>query len=88
MRVPGVDGAIAAWHKVPGTAPPQKSRPVGYGMIHAGVGTDSKIARSGSESRPSPTPRSRCENFRSYERLLTDRTNGVLSQGKLTAQCY
>ena len=31
------------WHEVPGTAPPQKSRPVGYGMIRAGVRTDSKI---------------------------------------------
>ena len=34
---------IVAWHKVPGTAPPQKSRPVGYGMIGAGVSTDSKM---------------------------------------------
>ena len=34
---------IVAWHEVPGTAPPQKSRPVGYGMIRAGVRTDSKI---------------------------------------------
>src|SRR6202790_5899237 len=37
------DGAIVAWHKVPGTAPPQKSRPVGYGMIRAGVRTDTMI---------------------------------------------
>jgi hypothetical protein len=28
---------------VPGTAPPQKSRPVGYGVIRAGVRTDSMI---------------------------------------------
>src|SRR4029077_15201672 len=34
------DGAIVAWHEVPGTAPPQKSRPVGYGVIRAGVRTD------------------------------------------------
>jgi hypothetical protein len=34
---------IVAWHEVPGTAPPQQSRPVGYGMIRAGVRTDSKI---------------------------------------------
>jgi hypothetical protein len=27
------DGPIVAWHEVPGTAPPQKSRPVGHGMI-------------------------------------------------------
>jgi hypothetical protein len=28
------DGPIVAWHEVPGTAdPPQKNRPVGYGMI-------------------------------------------------------
>jgi len=31
------DGAIVAWHEVPGTASPQKSRPVGYGVIRAGV---------------------------------------------------
>src|ERR1700730_465953 len=37
------DGAIVAWHEVPGTAPPQKSRPVGYGLIRAGVRTDSMI---------------------------------------------
>ncbi len=34
---------IVAWHEVPGKAPPQESRPVGYGMICAGVRTDSKI---------------------------------------------
>src|ERR1700722_19178248 len=37
------DGAIVARHEVPGKAPPQKSRPVGYGMIRAGVRTDSMI---------------------------------------------
>jgi hypothetical protein len=37
------DGAIVAWHEVPGTAPPQKSRPVGYGLIRAGVRTDLAI---------------------------------------------
>jgi hypothetical protein len=37
------DGAIVAWHEVPGTAPPQKSRPVGYGVIRPGVRTDSMI---------------------------------------------
>jgi hypothetical protein len=31
------DRAIVAWHEVPGTPPPQKSRPVGYGLILAGV---------------------------------------------------
>jgi hypothetical protein len=35
------DGAIVAWHEVPGSAPPQKSRPVGYGLIPAGVRTHS-----------------------------------------------
>src|SRR5580704_7048888 len=35
------DGAIVAWHEVPGTAPSQKSRPVGYGVIRAGLRTDS-----------------------------------------------
>jgi hypothetical protein len=34
---------IVAWQEVPGTAPPQKSCPVGYGMIRAGVRTNSKI---------------------------------------------
>jgi hypothetical protein len=37
------DGPIVAWHEVPGTAPPQKSRPVGYGLIRAGMRTDSMI---------------------------------------------
>ena len=37
------DRLIVARHEVPGTAAPQKSRPVGYGMIRAGVRTDSKI---------------------------------------------
>jgi len=37
------DGAIVAWHEVPGTAPPQKGRPVGYGVIRAGLRTDSMI---------------------------------------------
>jgi hypothetical protein len=31
---------IVAWHEVPGKAPPQENRPVGYGVIRAGVGTD------------------------------------------------
>src|SRR5271155_5285283 len=37
------DGAIVAWHEVPGTASPQKSRPVGYGVIRAGVRTDTNF---------------------------------------------
>src|ERR1700730_17128842 len=36
------DGAIVAWHEVPGTASPQESRPVGYGVIRAGVRADSR----------------------------------------------
>jgi hypothetical protein len=35
------DGAIVAWHEVPGTSATQKSRPVGYGLICAGLRTDS-----------------------------------------------
>ena len=37
------DSAIVAWHEVPGTwnKPAQKGRPVGYGVIRAGVRTDS-----------------------------------------------
>jgi hypothetical protein len=31
------DRAIVAWHEVPGTPPPQKSRPVGYDLILADV---------------------------------------------------
>jgi hypothetical protein len=27
------DDATVAWHEVPGRAPPQKSRPLGYGVI-------------------------------------------------------
>jgi hypothetical protein len=30
---------IVAWHEVPGKAPPEKDRPVGYGLIRAGVRT-------------------------------------------------
>ena len=37
------DGAIVAWHEVPGTAPSQKRRPVGYGVMRTGVRTDSMI---------------------------------------------
>jgi hypothetical protein len=41
IRCPRRNGAIVAWHEVPGKAPPQKSRPVGYGVICAGVRLDS-----------------------------------------------
>jgi hypothetical protein len=38
------DSAIVAWHEVPGIgAPPPKTRPVEYGVIRAGVRTDSMI---------------------------------------------
>ena len=37
------DGAIVAWHEVPGTSATQKNRPVGYGMIRAGMRRDSMI---------------------------------------------
>ena len=37
------DRLIVAWHEVPGKAPPQKSRPVGYGVTRAGVRIDSMI---------------------------------------------
>src|SRR6478672_2655782 len=47
------DGAIVAWHEVPGTAPPQKSRPVGYGLMRAGVRTDSMIGGTKFPSRTS-----------------------------------
>jgi hypothetical protein len=33
------DGAIVAWHEVPGKALSQESRPVGYGLIRAGERT-------------------------------------------------
>jgi hypothetical protein len=36
------DGAIVAWHEVPGPAPSQTKRPVGYGLIRAGERTDSR----------------------------------------------
>jgi hypothetical protein len=35
------DEAIVAWHEVPGTSATQKSRPVGYGLMCAGLRTDS-----------------------------------------------
>jgi hypothetical protein len=31
------DGVIVAWHEVPGTARPQKSRCVGYGLVRAPI---------------------------------------------------
>jgi len=34
------DDVIVAWHEVPRGAPPQKIRPVGYGVILAGVRTN------------------------------------------------
>ena len=34
------DDAIVAWHEVPGRTPPKKIRPVGYGVILAGVRTN------------------------------------------------
>jgi hypothetical protein len=34
------DDAIVAWHEVPGRAPHQKIRPVGYGVILAGARTN------------------------------------------------
>ena len=34
------DIPIVAWHEVPGDNAPQTSRPVGYGMIGAGVRMD------------------------------------------------
>jgi hypothetical protein len=34
---------LVAWHEVPGTASPKKSRPVGYGLILESVRTDSMI---------------------------------------------
>ena len=37
------DRLIVAWHEVPGSTPPQNSRPVGYGVIRAGVRADSMI---------------------------------------------
>src|SRR5271165_3331296 len=37
------DRLIVAWHEVPGTTPPPKSRPVGYGVIRAGGRADSMI---------------------------------------------
>jgi hypothetical protein len=37
------DSPIVAWHEVTGTVPPQKSRPAGYGLIRAGMRTDSMI---------------------------------------------
>jgi hypothetical protein len=38
---------IVAWHEVPGTAPPEKHRPIGYGVVRAGVRTSGmRCARS------------------------------------------
>jgi hypothetical protein len=40
------DRLIVAWHEVPGTVPPQKNRPVGYGLIRAGVLTDLSLRKT------------------------------------------
>ena len=37
------DDAIVVWHEVPGASATQKNRPVGHGMIRAGLRTDSMI---------------------------------------------
>jgi hypothetical protein len=37
------DRLIVAWHEVPGITPPPKRRPVGYGVIRAGLRADSMI---------------------------------------------
>jgi hypothetical protein len=37
------DSTIVAWREMPGQGPPQKSRPVKYGLIRADVSTDSMI---------------------------------------------
>jgi hypothetical protein len=37
------DSAIVARHVVPRTAPPQRARPVGHGLIRTSVRTDSTI---------------------------------------------
>jgi hypothetical protein len=37
---------MVAWHEVPGKASPQKSRPVGYGLIRAGVRGNSMTAKN------------------------------------------
>src|ERR1700676_2413153 len=45
------DRLIVAWHEVPGSAPPQNSRPVGYGVIRAGVRADSMIGVRNSNTK-------------------------------------
>ena len=45
------DGAIVARHEVPVIMPSQKSRPVGYGMIRAGVRTDMMVGVTKSQIR-------------------------------------
>jgi hypothetical protein len=42
---------IVAWHEVPGTGPTQRNRPVGYGLIRAGVRIDSMIGKYPSETK-------------------------------------
>jgi hypothetical protein len=37
------DGAIVAWHEVPGISPSPKGRPVGYGVIRADLSIKSMI---------------------------------------------
>ena len=47
---------IVARHDVPGTAPPQKSRPVGYGMIRRGRRTVSMIGATRDFEYAAPIP--------------------------------
>jgi hypothetical protein len=63
------DGAIVAWHEVPGTVPSQKSRPVGYGVIRAGVRTDSMIGMTKFPDRK--TKYLYVVSFLSYDTILS-----------------
>ncbi len=55
---------------------------------HAGMCTDPMIAPGGRETGCHQLHGLAARNFQSYRRKRTDRTNCVLSQEKLIAQCY
>ena len=72
------DGAIVAWHGVPGTASPRKSRPVGYGLIRAGVRTDSTIGAT--KQLEHPRTRTFQEEYLAFlntAHLSTRNTSGI-----------
>jgi hypothetical protein len=75
------DGTIVAWHEVPGKAPPQQSRPVGYGVIRAGVRTDSRIAAHISTASDHTVPYGTVVSTAAFPGTSCQATIGVVPPG-------